>query len=86
MANPFTDHPNAVGETYLQHSRVAGTVGFRMIGAGLACLVHAALPFLFVTTGSRTILALADKISAGRRKERAEGILAELRTAGVDAD
>ena len=57
-----------------------------MIGAGLACLVHAALPFLFVTTGSRTILALADKISAGRRKERAEGILAELRTAGVDAD
>ena len=85
MANPFTDHPRAVGETYLEHSRVAGSVGLRMIGAGFACLVHAALPFLFVTTGSRTILALHEKITAGRRNERAEGILAELRAAGADA-
>ena len=86
MPNPFTDHPSAVGETYLEHSRVAGSVGIRMIGAGLACLVHAALPFLFVTTGSRAILSLHEKITSGRRKERAEGILAELRTASVDAD
>ena len=86
MANPFTDHPHAVGETYLQHSRVAGSVGFKMIGAGFACLVHAALPFLFVTTGSRTILALAAKISAGKRKAHAEGVLAELQVAVADAD
>ena len=84
MANPFTDHPRAVGETYLEHSRVAGAVGFKMIGAGLACLVHAVLPFLFVTTGSRTILALHAKITAGRRKERTEGILAELKIANAD--
>jgi hypothetical protein len=86
MGNPFTEHPSAVGETYLQHSRVASTVGVRMIGAGLACLVHAVFPFLFVSTGSRTILSLAEKISAGRRKERAEGVLAELRAARADAD
>ena len=86
MANPFTTHPHAVGETYLQHSQVAGSVGLKMIGAGFACLVHAALPFLFVTTGSRTILALSAKISSGKRKPQAEGVLAELRTAGVDAD
>lgn len=86
MLSPFTDHPRAVGETYLEHSKVAGSVGFKMIGAGLACLVHAAFPFLFVTTGSRTILALHAKITAGRRKEHAEGVLAELRTANVDAD
>ncbi len=86
MANPFTDHPRAVGETYLEHSRVAGSVGFKMIGAGLACLVHAAFPFLFITTGSRTILELHAKVTAGRRKPQAEGVLAELRTASVDAD
>ncbi|MSP49809.1 MAG: hypothetical protein EXQ95_10860 [Alphaproteobacteria bacterium] len=86
MANPFTDHPRTVGETYLQHSRVAGSVGVRMIGAGFACLVHAALPFLFVTTGSHTILALAAKISAGKRKVQAERVLAELTAAGADAD
>lgn len=85
MSNPFTDHPRAVGETYLEHGRVAGSVGFKMIGAGLACLVHAAFPFLFVTTGSRTILALHAKVTAGRRKAQVEGVLAELRTAGVDA-
>lgn len=86
MPNPFTDHPRAVGETYFQHSQVAGTVGIKMIGAGLACLVHAVFPFLCVTTGSRTILALHAKITAGRRKEHAQGVLAELRTANVDAD
>lgn len=86
MANPFTDHPNSVGESYLQHSRVAGSVGIKMVGAGLACLVHAVLPFLFVTTGSRMILTLATKISAGRRAANAQGILAELRAAGADAD
>jgi hypothetical protein len=86
MANPFTDHPRAVGETYLEHGRVAGSVGFKMIGAGLACLVHAVLPFLFVTTGSRTILALHAKVTAGRRKEQAQGVLADLRAAGASAD
>jgi len=86
MPNPFTDHPRAVGETYLEHSQVAGSVGFRMIGAGLACLVHAVLPFLFVTTGSRAILTLHAKITSGRRKEHAQGVLAELRAANVDAD
>ncbi|MBM3535885.1 MAG: hypothetical protein FJX60_22975 [Alphaproteobacteria bacterium] len=84
MANPFTDHPRAVGETYLEHSRVAGSVGFKMVGAGLACLVHAIFPFLFVTTGSRAILTLHAKITSGRRRQIAEGVLAELKIANAD--
>ena len=76
--------PNAVGETYLQHTMFAGSVGLRMIVGGLACMVHGVLPFLFATTGSRTILALADRIAAGRRKANADGILAELATARGD--
>ena len=58
MANPFTHHPKEVGESYPQHLAHAGRVGFVLIGAGLACLVHAVLPFLFVNTGSNTIRGL----------------------------
>lgn len=58
MANPFTDHPTEVGESYPEHLRHAGGVGLVLIGAGLACVVHAVLPFVFVNTGSRTIKRL----------------------------
>ncbi len=54
----FTAHPEAVGETYGGHFVVAAGVGLRMVLGGLACLVHAVLPFAFVTTPSRTIREL----------------------------
>jgi hypothetical protein len=54
MSNPFTDHPHEVGESYFEHLAAAGGFGVRMIGGGIACLVHAIFPFLCVTTGSRT--------------------------------
>ena len=53
--NPFTRHPNEVGESYGQHLTHAGGAGFKLLGAGIACLVHAVLPFLFVNTASNTI-------------------------------
>ena len=56
--NLFTKHPREVGESYGRHMAHAGTVGFTLIGAGLACLVHGLLPFLFVNTGSNTIRRL----------------------------
>ncbi len=55
LKRAFTDHPSSVDETYGQHFCVAGWYGTRMVGAGLACLVHAVFPFLFVGTGSATI-------------------------------
>jgi hypothetical protein len=54
----FTAHPRSVGESYGEHLSVASWYGFRLLGAGLACLVHALLPFLFVRTGSATITHL----------------------------
>jgi hypothetical protein len=66
-ANPFTEHPASVGETYLEHLRVAAGFGFEMIAAGFACLVHALLPFLFVRTGSDCILRLHDRMLARRQ-------------------
>jgi len=56
--NPFTRHPTEVGEVYGEHLVHAGSVGFRLIGAGLACIVHGIFPFLFVNTGSNVIKRL----------------------------
>lgn len=67
--NPFTQHPASVGESYGEHLRVAGRFGLRMIAGGVAALVHGVCPFLFKTTGSRTIMALHGEIVAKRAHE-----------------
>ncbi|MCP3733867.1 DUF6356 family protein [Sphingomonas sp. RP10(2022)] len=67
--NPFTDYPASVGESYPAHWRVATRFGLRMIGGGVAALVHGVFPFLFTTTGSRTIEALHGEIVAKRADE-----------------
>lgn len=71
MPNPFTDHPRAVGETYWQHMGVALGFGTRMVAAGLACMLHGLLPFLFVTTGSRTVRHLHDSMITHRSRMKA---------------
>jgi hypothetical protein len=63
----FTEHPASVGETYTEHLAHAACFGMRMIGAGIACLVHALLPFLFERTGSVAIAELNDRMIANRR-------------------
>lgn len=57
-AKLFTDHPRAIGETYGGHARTAFSFGCRMMLGGLACMVHAILPGLFVKTASRTVVQL----------------------------
>lgn len=69
-ANPFTEHPAAAGETYLAHLRTAAGFGFQMVAAGLACLVHALLPFLFEHTGSDCIYRLHERMHARRQLSR----------------
>jgi len=54
-ANPFTKHPREVGESYGEHFFTAGRFGAIMLLGGLAVLIHAVLPFLFVQTGSRVM-------------------------------
>ena len=64
MRNPFTAHPESVGETYGEHCRFALGFGARMTLAGLAAIVHAMLPFLFIATASRTL----DELNALRAR------------------
>lgn len=66
MNRLFSEHPQSVGESYSEHMGVAFGFGVRMVLAGLACLVHGVLPFLFVKTGSRTITVLHDRMVAHR--------------------
>lgn len=63
----FSEHPASVGESYTEHMGHAACFGVRMIAAGVACLVHALLPCLFVHTGSRTIAELNDRMITSRR-------------------
>ncbi len=64
----FTAHPASVDETYAEHLGVAFGFSLRLCCAGLACLVHAFLPFLFVKTGSETIAELHERMVAHRRR------------------
>jgi len=66
----FRDHPESVGETYLQHLFQASYFGVRMLVAGLACLVHAVLPCLFKTTGRTAVSELHSKLVLHRAKHR----------------
>ncbi len=68
ITRPFTEHPASVGETYAEHCARATFFGTRMVLAGLACLVHAVLPFLFVRTGSRAIADLNELMVVNRRR------------------
>jgi hypothetical protein len=67
LLRAFTEHPASVGETYTEHMGRAGCFGLRMIGAGIACLVHALLPFLFARTGSAAVAELNDRMVVNRR-------------------
>ena len=65
--NPFSAHPASVGETYGQHCRFALGFGVRMIFGGIAAVIHALLPFLFVTTAGSTLDELNARRSRGAR-------------------
>ncbi len=67
MTNPFTAHPISLGETYREHCGFALAFGARMTMGGLAAMVHALLPFLFVTTASRALDGLNALRARGAR-------------------
>ncbi len=69
MLRLFTDHPNSVGETYLEHFHFASRFGTQLVIAGAACLIHGFLPFLFPTTGSSAVRRLYEVVNQGARGE-----------------
>ncbi len=66
MPNPFTDHPDSVGETYFEHMGQAFSFAGAMAFGAVACALHGLFPFLCLKTGSRTIARLHDRMVAHR--------------------
>jgi hypothetical protein len=56
----FQEHPKSLGMSWAEHGAGAVMIGARMVGAGIACIVHAAVPALFTQTAGRTIMSLHD--------------------------
>ena len=62
----FTDHPRSLGMSWASHGMGAVGIAVRLIGAGLACLVHALVPAWFTETAGRTVTAMHEDMA--RRK------------------
>ncbi len=74
----FLEHPADVGESYGEHLREASGFGLKMVGGGIACMIHALVPALFVTRGSATVAGLHETLVRKRGAKRAAG--AEMRS------
>ena len=86
----FLGHPHEIAETYREHSVYAIYIAFRLIFSGLACLIHALVPGLFVHTASHAVrdidALMARRASAAQSRlavnpEKATQDLAGLRSA-----
>ena len=71
FARLFTDHPASVGESYGEHFGVAARFGAKMIMGGCGALLHAIVPALCRTSGSRTVAGLHAEMVAKRNAARA---------------
>ncbi|MGB3454788.1 MAG: DUF6356 family protein [Litorimonas sp.] len=64
----FKDHPESVGESYFEHLGCASYFAGRMFVASVCCLLHGVFPFLFQSTGKRTIEHLHHRMVTHRHK------------------
>ena len=63
----FTDHPRSLGMSWVSHGLGAIGIGARMVGAGIACMVHAIVPALFTETAGKTVIKLHEHMAARKR-------------------
>ena len=59
----FFDHPASVGESYPEHFMFASRFGLKLIGAGLAAIVHGFLPCAFEKTASSVVKELYPRVA-----------------------
>ena len=60
VARLLLDHPRSLGMSWAGHGAGALRIGGELIGAGMACIVHAAVPGLFTQTAGKTVTRIYD--------------------------
>ena len=54
----FLEHPRSLGMSWAEHGVGALKIGAELVGAGLACMIHAVVPGWFTETAGRTITGM----------------------------
>jgi hypothetical protein len=62
----FTAHPKSLGMSWAEHGVGAVAIGVTLVGAGLACLVHAIVPGWFTQTAGKTVTGMYDHMMRRR--------------------
>ena len=62
----FVDHPRSLGMSWAGHGRGAFKVGFQLIGAGMAAIIHGIVPGIFGETASGTVTRVYKHIQQTR--------------------
>ena len=66
MNNPFTRHPNSVGETYLEHMNKAVDTAIKIQLVIFILLTHAVFPFIFEHTASDKLYKITKSLQQRR--------------------
>ena len=62
LSHLFVEHPRSLGMSWAEHGIGAVAIGATLVGAGLACLVHALVPGWFTQTAGKTVTRIYDHI------------------------
>ena len=67
----FKDHPDSVGESYLEHMSASFSFAVPLLSAAIAAFIHGLFPFFFVKTGSSIITRLHERMVVNRVRQQA---------------
>jgi hypothetical protein len=59
----FFAHPRSLGMSWASHGAGAVKIAAELIGAGCACLIHAAVPGWFTQTAGKTVTRMYDHMA-----------------------
>lgn len=79
LLKDFRQHPESVGETYVEHWWTAMGFALMLFVSSLACLLHAFIPGLCKGTASRSIQALHERMVTHRTRRPASQSAASVR-------
>jgi hypothetical protein len=70
----FTEHPESVGETYVEHFRVAAGFAGSLAVAAAAAAVHSVITCRCTKTASNPIIAMHEQMTTGARRANREDV------------